>query len=45
MDEKNYMLCRYLIEMTLIELKMAKYKPSMIACASIYLVHKIRKNS
>lgn len=45
MDEKNYMLCRYLIEMTLLELRMNKYNPSMIACSAIYLVHKIRKNS
>lgn len=45
MDDKNYMLCRYLLEMALLELKMSKYTPSMVACAAIYLVHKIRKNS
>lgn len=44
LDEKNFMLCRYLIEMSLLEYKMLKYKPSMIACSAIYLVHKIRKN-
>lgn len=31
--------------MTLLELRMYKYKASMIACAAIYLVHKIRKNA
>ena len=31
--------------MSLIDYKMLKYLPSMIACASIYLILKIRKNS
>lgn len=44
LDEKNYMLCKYLVEMSLLEYKMLQYKPSLIACAAIYLVHKIRKN-
>jgi len=44
LEEKNYMLCRYLIEMALIEYKMLKFKPSLVASAAIYLVHKIRKN-
>ena len=30
--------------MALLEYKMMKFKPSMISCAAIYLVHKIRKN-
>lgn len=44
LEEKNFMLSRYLLQMTLIDFKMLKYQPSMLACASIYLVHKIRKN-
>jgi len=30
--------------MTLIDFKMMKYLPSMLASAAIYLVNKIRKN-
>lgn len=45
LDEKNYNLCNYLVEMALLEYKMLKYTPSIIACAAIYLVHKIRKNT
>ena len=43
MEEKNYFLCRYLIEIALLDYSMLKYKPSLIACAAIYLVNKIRK--
>lgn len=42
-DEKNYMMCRYLIEIALLDYSMLKYKPSIITCAAIYLVNKIRK--
>ena len=43
LDEKNYMLSRYLIEMALLDYKMLKYSPSLIASAAIYLVNKIRR--
>ena len=44
LEEKNFMLSRYLLQMTLIDFKMMKYLPSMLASAAIYLVNKIRKN-
>ena len=43
LDEKNYMLSRYLIEMALLDYKMLKYSQSLIASAAIYLVNKIRR--
>lgn len=45
LEERNMMLSKYLVEMALLDFKMLKYTPSMIVCSSIYLVHKIRKNS
>lgn len=42
-DEKNTHLARYLIELSLVEYKMLKYSPSMIAAAAVYLVNKIRR--
>jgi cyclin B len=44
LEEKNFMLARYLIEMTLLEYRMLTFPASLIASAAIYLVHKIRKN-
>jgi G2/mitotic-specific cyclin-B, other len=44
LEEKNFMLARYLIEMTLLEYKALKFPASLIASSAIYLVHKIRKN-
>lgn len=37
--------CSYLCELTLIELKMLKYRPSLIAVSAIYLCKKILKRS
>jgi hypothetical protein len=37
------MLCRYLIELCLIEYKFIKYCASKIACSAIYLANKILK--
>ena len=45
LEEKNFMLCRYLVEMAVLEYRLLKYKPSLLAVAAIYLVHKIRKNT
>jgi G2/mitotic-specific cyclin-B, other len=42
-DEKNIMMARYLLELSLIEYKMICYPPSMLACSAIYLVNKLRK--
>lgn len=43
LEEKNYMLSRYLLEMALIDYKMLKYSSSLIASSAIYLVNKIRR--
>lgn len=42
-EERNTMLARYLIELALVEHKMIKYAPSLLAAGAIYLVNKIRK--
>lgn len=41
MDQKSYMLTRYLIELALMEVQFLKYPPSNIACSAIYLTNKI----
>ena len=43
LDNKNFFLANYFIELYLLEYKMINYKPSLIACAAIYLVNKMRK--
>lgn len=43
MDVKNFYLCRYVLELALYDNITWKYSPSMIACATIYLINKIRK--
>ena len=43
MDVKNFYLCRYVLELALYDSISWKYSPSMIACATIYLINKIRK--
>lgn len=40
-DRKNAMLARYFAELTLSDYKMLKYRKSLIAAASLYLMHKI----
>lgn len=42
-DSSVQSLCRYLSEMTLLDLKMYAYDPSLIASSSIYLAKKIFK--
>ena len=42
-DEKAFMLAKYLIELSLIEYKMLKYSASNIACSAIYLACKVLK--
>lgn len=42
-SEQHFTLVRYLLELSLVDYKMLKYKNSMIAAASMYLMHKIKK--
>ena len=42
-DEKMHMMGKYLMESFLLDIKYIKYKPSMIACASCYIVMKFFK--
>lgn len=41
LEENAFMFCRYLLELFLIEYKMLKYNPSLIAAATIFIVLKI----
>ncbi|CAD8047234.1 unnamed protein product [Paramecium primaurelia] len=43
LEQKNFMLCRYLIELSLLEYPMIQYSNNVLASAAIYLVHKIRR--
>jgi cyclin B len=43
LDENCFMFCRYLLELFLIEYRMIKYCPSILAAASIYIALKITK--
>lgn len=45
LDENCFMFCRYLLELFLIEYRMIKYCPSIVAAASIYIALKITKKS
>lgn len=40
-SETMFYLAQYLLELSLVEYKMVKYKPSLLASGSIYLTHKI----
>lgn len=42
-DDLIFNFARYLTEMTLIEIKMQKWKPSIVAASSIYVARKILK--
>jgi len=43
MEEKNFHLAQYILEMSLLNTKFLEYKPSLMASSVIYLVNKIRK--
>ena len=43
LDEKGYNLARYLLELSLVEYKLQKYSPSVLACSAIYLANKLTK--
>lgn len=45
MDPKAFNLCRYVLELGLIEYRMLKYNPSLLACGSIYLCNKLCKKA
>lgn len=45
METKNMFLCRYVLELTLFDVSMFKYRQSMVASACIYLINKIRKKT
>lgn len=40
-SESMFYLAQYMLELALVEYKMIKYKPSMLASGAIYLAHKI----
>lgn len=40
-EDKQFCLCRYFIELALVEYKMLRYKQSLIAAAGVYLMHKV----
>ncbi len=40
-SDKEYNLCRYLLELSLLDTEFLKYSPSNIACSAIYLTNKI----
>jgi cyclin B len=42
-DTRQFLLGRYLIELTLTEYKMLRYTPSLIAASVVYLTNKIMK--
>lgn len=45
MEKKHYFLARYILELSLFDLKCYKYKPSTLASASIYLANKLKKKA
>lgn len=40
-NESTFFLTQYMLELALIEYKMIKYRPSMLASGALYLAHKI----
>jgi len=45
MDQKSFNLCRYMLELSLVEYKMLRYVPSLLACGTIYLTNKLQKKT
>ena len=43
LDKRNLFLAQYILELSITDFKFAKIRPSLLAAASLYLVHKIRK--
>jgi cyclin B len=42
-DETSFMFCRYLLELFLVDYKMLKYNPSLLASSTLYITVKITK--
>lgn len=40
-DEYVFFLTQYMLELALVEYRMIKYKPSLLAAGALYLAHKI----
>jgi transcription initiation factor TFIIIB Brf1 subunit/transcription initiation factor TFIIB len=45
LEKKAYLLCCYILELTLVDYKFLKYSPSNIAASAIYLASKIFKRN
>jgi cyclin B len=43
LEESHFMFCRYLLELFLVEFKMLRYNPSLLAATTIYITIKISK--
>jgi G2/mitotic-specific cyclin-B, other len=43
LDEVSFMFCKYLLELFLVEYKMLKFNPSLIASSTVYITMKIMK--
>jgi hypothetical protein len=43
MSQKNIHLTQYILELSLLDMSFLKYKPSLVAAASIFLVNRIRR--
>lgn len=42
-NDKEYNLCRYLLELAMLDVEFLKFTPSNLACSAIYLTNKIFK--
>ena len=45
MEQKNFHLAQYVLEMSLLDTKFLEFKPSLMASSAIYLINKIRKRT
>ena len=45
MENKYFFLSRYILELSLFDLKTYKYKPSLLAASAIYLTNKLKKKA
>lgn len=45
MEDKNFHLAQYVLELALLDIKFLECKPSLMAASAIYLINKIRKRS
>ena len=45
LDKRNYYLCWYIIELTMIDFNLYKHCHSLLVASTLYLVNKIRKKA